>query len=210
MVIEEPPEELQDDEELAHTSSSDRQDDPGQQEQQDDDGDAGDAAASALLTMPAGAMDPDHPLLQRAQRALKQQLESKRRQLEGELKEKRGTLKVREPPGGRCYLEYCCERQLNRISLRPHASVLTPAPPHAPPALIPQRTQQRREAVGVELYGYQQTLARLQLALAKAQESYGDTNGARWGSLHALHAVYAAAHAVHAVHACCMASMRCC
>ena len=50
------------------------------------------------------------------------------------------------------------------------------APLTAPQA---QRTQQRRESVGVELYGYQQTLARLQLALEKAQPNYEDTNRMR-------------------------------
>lgn len=50
-----------------------------------------DAAALAALST---TMGPDHPLLQRAQRALKQQLETKRTQLDGELKEKRNALKV--------------------------------------------------------------------------------------------------------------------
>lgn len=44
---------------------------------------------------PLGGMDPDHPLLARAQLALKAQLEARRAQLEGELKEKRNALKVR-------------------------------------------------------------------------------------------------------------------
>jgi hypothetical protein len=39
-------------------------------------------------------MDVNHPLLQRAQRALKQQLEARKLQLEGELKERQNALKV--------------------------------------------------------------------------------------------------------------------
>ncbi|GBF90586.1 hypothetical protein Rsub_03158 [Raphidocelis subcapitata] len=92
------------------------------------------AAGAPLLTEQAAAMDPDHPLLERAQRLLKDQLEAKRAQLHGELKEKRNALK---------------------------------------------RAQQQREAVGVELYGFQQTLAKLQLALAKAQEGLAETSEAR-------------------------------
>eukprot|EP00877_Chromochloris_zofingiensis_P014228 jgi/Chrzof1/9059/Cz03g34170.t1 len=74
-----------------------------------------------------GFLDPDHPLLQRAQQALKQQLESKKLRVEGELREKQ--------------------------------NVLT----HA---------KKQRETVGVELYGYQQNLAKLQLALEKTQDNY--------------------------------------
>jgi hypothetical protein len=70
---------------------------------------------------------------------------------------------------------------------RPGARPLHPRPlSHPPPsAAAPQATQTRREAVGVELYGYQQTLAKLQAALQKAQEGCGVVNGARcaavWG-----------------------------
>ncbi len=35
-----------------------------------------------------------------------------------------------------------------------------------------QRAKQQREAVGVELYGYQQNLAKLQVALERTQENY--------------------------------------
>lgn len=51
-----------------------------------------------------------------------------------------------------------------------------------------QRTQQQREAVGVELYGYQQTLAKLQMALEKAQESYAESNATRCGHCLRVHA----------------------
>lgn len=60
-----------------------------------------------------------------------------------------------------------------------------------------QRTQQQREAVGVELYGYQQTLAKLQMALEKAQESYAESNATRCG------------HACVCTHACLLASCIC-
>jgi hypothetical protein len=42
-----------------------------------------------------------------------------------------------------------------------------------------QRTRQQREAVGVELYGFQQTLAKLQMGLERAHATYDDTNRAR-------------------------------
>jgi hypothetical protein len=49
----------------------------------------------------AAAMDPDHPLLQRAQRALKQQLEARRLELAAELKARQNVLKVgRRGAGG--------------------------------------------------------------------------------------------------------------
>jgi hypothetical protein len=44
------------------------------------------------------AMDPDHPMLQRAQQALARQLNAKRMRVEGELREKQTALSVRLPP----------------------------------------------------------------------------------------------------------------
>lgn len=41
------------------------------------------------------AMDPNHPLLQRAQEVLKRQLVAKKLRVEGELREKQGELKAR-------------------------------------------------------------------------------------------------------------------
>lgn len=55
----------------------------------------GAAQQDGVLAALSGAMDPDHPLLQRAQRALKQQLETKHAALRGELKEKQNAMKVR-------------------------------------------------------------------------------------------------------------------
>jgi len=48
-----------------------------------------------------GALDPDHPLLARAQRALKKQLESNKLRLDEELREKNILLNVRVSRGGR-------------------------------------------------------------------------------------------------------------
>lgn len=43
------------------------------------------------------AMDPDHPMLQRAQQALARQLNAKRMRVEGELREKQTALTVGVP-----------------------------------------------------------------------------------------------------------------
>lgn len=43
---------------------------------------------------PDGTMQPDHPLLQRAQQALSRQLEARRYALQGELREKQNALQV--------------------------------------------------------------------------------------------------------------------
>lgn len=74
-----------------------------------------------------GAMNPDHPLLARAQTALKQQLLTNKQRLEEELREKQNALQV---------------------------------------------AKQRRENIGVELYGFQQTLAKLQLQLESTHQNY--------------------------------------
>lgn len=42
-----------------------------------------------------GAMNPDHPMLQRAQQALARQLNAKRMRVDGELREKQTALQVR-------------------------------------------------------------------------------------------------------------------
>ncbi|KAK9821181.1 hypothetical protein WJX74_006086 [Apatococcus lobatus] len=89
----------------------------------------------ALAQLPAG-----HPLLARAQEALKQQLSATKLRLEEELREKQNILKAGVIPAlTRCLLTL-------------------------------QKTDQKREDVGVELYGYQQQLAKLQLGFEKAQD----------------------------------------
>eukprot|EP00798_Chlamydomonas_sp_ICE-L_P001679 gene1679-33074_t len=74
-----------------------------------------------------GAMNPDHPLLARAQNALKKQLLTNKQRLEEELREKKSSL---------------------------------------------QAAKQRRENIGVELYGFQQSLAKLQLQLETTHQNY--------------------------------------
>eukprot|EP00879_Flechtneria_rotunda_P033179 GHRR01036724.1.p1 GENE.GHRR01036724.1~~GHRR01036724.1.p1 ORF type:complete len:546 (+),score=242.57 GHRR01036724.1:177-1814(+) len=101
-------------------------------------GDAADAVpgqqvALNLLTA-TGTMNPDHPMLQRAQQALKQQLTAKRMRVEGELREKQNSL---------------------------------------------SRAKKQREEVGVELYGFQQSLAKLQTNLEKAQDNYHSLSSMR-------------------------------
>ena len=70
-----------------------------------------------------------------------------------------------------------CNRTIPR---RRQAQVNAPRPRSPLPALLaPQRTQQQRETVGVELYGYQQTLAKLQNALDKARDTYAGASSTR-------------------------------
>lgn len=54
---------------------------------------AGSEPGLSLLTA-TGAMNPDHPMLQRAQQALYKQLDAKRLRVEGELREKQNALTV--------------------------------------------------------------------------------------------------------------------
>ncbi|KAF8063043.1 CCDC40 [Scenedesmus sp. PABB004] len=75
----------------------------------------------------AAQMDPDHPMLARAQAALARQLDAKRARVAGELREKQNAL---------------------------------------------SRAKRQREEVGVELYGYQQSLAKLQMGLERAQDGF--------------------------------------
>eukprot|EP00775_Hariotina_reticulata_P007189 gene7189-7403_t len=89
--------------------------------------------AMSLLTE-TGTMNPDHPMLQRAQQGLANQLNAKRMRVEGELREKQNAL---------------------------------------------TRAKKQREEVGVELYGYQQNLAKLQMSLESAQDKYQQLNTAR-------------------------------
>jgi hypothetical protein len=138
------------------------------------------------LTAQAGAMDPDHPLLERAQRLLKTQLESRRAALQGELKEKRTGLKVGIQ--GWVLAAWAVPTGTDGVL------TIAAAAAAAASATTLQRAQQQREALGVELYGFQQTLAKLQLALAKAREGLAETSDARcrWRA----HAACAAAHVV--------------
>ena len=103
------------------------------------------------------ALPPDHPLLQRAQEALFQQLQATKLRLQEELRERRQALKARS---------ITCSGAGPQSSLwRQHAEPL-----FAPPPLCTQDAKAAREAAGVELYGFQQHLARLQLSLERSAE----------------------------------------
>ncbi|KAI3426120.1 hypothetical protein D9Q98_008499 [Chlorella vulgaris] len=98
----------------------------------------------AAATEPAAAPEPaakemadlpsDHPLLRRAQEALRRQLSDQKLRLQEELRERRKALKD---------------------------------------------AKQRREDVGVELYGFQQHLAKLQTSLEQASDEHGAAAAAR-------------------------------
>ncbi|MEW5316880.1 MAG: hypothetical protein WDW38_008222 [Sanguina aurantia] len=79
-------------------------------------------------------MNPDHPLLRRAQDALRRQLVANKTRLEDDLREKQSAVKS---------------------------------------------AKLQRESIGVELYGFQQTLAKLQLALEQTHQNYVVVSGVR-------------------------------
>ncbi|GLC36058.1 hypothetical protein PLESTB_000533200 [Pleodorina starrii] len=81
-----------------------------------------------------GGLRADHPLLRRAQEALRSQFEGNRTRLQEELREKVNALK---------------------------------------------QAKSKREALGVELYGFQQNLAKLQLSLEQTHQNYQVINRAR-------------------------------
>lgn len=62
-------------------------------EPEEEEQEAGTSAPNPALM----AMDPDHPMLQRAQQALGRQLNAKRMRVEGELREKQTALAVSVP-----------------------------------------------------------------------------------------------------------------
>jgi len=115
--------------------------------------------ASARLQPPnptKGGLAPGDPLLRRAQDALGTQLGAAKLRLEAELREKRKALIVRAcawPAQERCQSAHMATR--NKAY-------------HWRYFRATQDAGARREAVGVELYGFQQQLARLQRALAAA------------------------------------------
>jgi chromosome segregation ATPase len=107
-------------------------------------------------------MQPDHPLLQRAQQALSRQLEARRYALDGELREKQNALQVLLEP----------QHRLPALACHAHQPLTTLV-------CLMQKAKQSREAVGVELYGFQQALAKLQTTLESAQHNYQTINAAR-------------------------------
>jgi hypothetical protein len=55
------------------------------------------------VDLTGGGMDPDHPLLARAQAALRKQLEDRKRDVEERIREKEAELNVRPRPRPRTY-----------------------------------------------------------------------------------------------------------
>ena len=66
---------------------------------------------------------------------------------------------------------WCCRRRRRGARAHPPFSRCR-APPAPLPPLLPQLAKDKRENVGVELYGFQQNLAKLQVALERAQQNY--------------------------------------
>ncbi len=98
----------------------------------------------------AGGLPPDHPLLARAQDALKKQLLTNKKRLEDEVREKQNALKVRQ------------RRNPPAISLQRNANSFS----------LFQMAKAKRENIGVELYGFQQGLAKLQMQLESTHQNY--------------------------------------
>lgn len=154
-----------------------------------------------------GAMNPDHPMLRRAQQVLARQLNAKRMRVEGELREKQTALQVRLgalqhslscicPPAPsstmqqhkvctRCQ-EHLASQQWRSLACSSTAALLLEVPTASDVHLLClhvllylQRAKKQREEVGVELYGFQQNLAKLQMSLERAQGNYQSLSESR-------------------------------
>ena len=102
----------------------------------------------------ASQLAPDHPLLQQAQAALTFQLEERKLYLQEQLRERSQGVKVRRLlDAGDCTLPSAV--------LKEHESNLH----------VLQDAKQERENLGVEMYGFQQHLTRVQKELQKAKQS---------------------------------------
>lgn len=124
------------------------------------------------VDLAGGGMDPDHPLLARAQAALRKQLEDRKRDVEERIREKEAELNVRPRPRSPASAE--------SRSFVPSVPIWTPAPdPPRSPHHPAQKEKKRREAVGVELYGVQQNLGKLQQQLDRTVEDQAATARAR-------------------------------
>lgn len=139
-------------------SDQDRPDGPGEPEDN-------------LIFNDNGAMNPDHPLLARAQEALKRQLQANKFRLEEDLREKRNALKVLLTKDGGMHLRVL----LLPVLTRAHAVQLY----NYAWTLVPQAAKDKRENIGVELYGFQQNLAKLQLSLEQTHQNYQMINKIR-------------------------------
>ena len=113
--------------------------------------------ADDIMNGAEGGLHPDHPLLARAQDALKKQLLANKKRLEDELREKNNAVKVRQEMQ---------ERRRPRVLSGPirHANERR--------WLCMQMAKVKRESIGVELYGYQQGLAKLQMQLETTHQNY--------------------------------------
>ena len=140
------------------------------------------------------ALPPDHPLLRRAQEALHRQLAEQKLRLQEELRERKKALKVGR---GGCWAlavpGALCGRRCLPHFMRKHSQPLLLSHPCVALCLPNplQDAKQKREDVGVELYGFQQHLAKLQLALERAGDEHAAVAGQRVeadGTLAALRA----------------------
>ena len=114
------------------------------------------AMADDIMNGADGGLHPDHPLLARAQDALKKQLLANKKRLEDELREKNNAVKVREET----------REEVPALSLRPDSAC------ERRRWLCMQMAKVKRESIGVELYGYQQGLAKLQMQLETTHQNY--------------------------------------
>ena len=151
----------------------------------------GQASATGLVSgqqgLSAGGLPPEHPLLQRAQQALRTQLQAALLDVNAKLREKRAALGVRlqraaqeEAPGlekGRK------ERERERERERLKASHSAAAWHEASAA---QAMKRRREDTGVELFGQQEQLAKAQVALEQLNAEVQGRARARSDSTAAL------------------------
>lgn len=142
------------------------------------------------------ALPPDHPLLRRAQEALHRQLADQKLRLQEELRERKKALKVGAAGAG------CCSCWAAAVVFSPcHPTASPPHHSNTPTLPLLQDAKQRREDVGVELYGFQQQLAKLQLALERAGDAHtaaAAQRAAADGQLTALQAEVAATEAAAA------------
>ncbi|KAG1659381.1 hypothetical protein FOA52_007844 [Chlamydomonas sp. UWO 241] len=107
---------------------------PGYAEEEPEEERAGGDTTSMATAMRAGGLDPDHPLLARAQAALKKQLLENKKRVADELRAKNNELVM---------------------------------------------AKKKRETIGVELYGFQQGLAKLQMSLETTHENFQDISRMR-------------------------------
>ena len=133
-------------------------------------------------------MHADHPLFARAQAALQDQQEKQRLGLQEQLREKSNELKVSEEAGsfrgsGPGARPGPSRARSPAVVARPRSALAladTPLTRARDVAFGPaQQAKKRREEVGVDLYNFQQQLAKLQMQLEKAHEDFAVLTRAR-------------------------------